>query len=393
MKKILSFLLCVCSVIACAGCDKLLGGASSESSASESGASESVSAMGDFGFEIVSQFDEPVVLLDDNIIAYLESDGTELVTSYLQGDTERLDKGKPVTFEYGIDSPRDVVLAQVEVSTDESFENIVATEDFVLRDKQAYVYNLLPNAHYYFRVNVFMVSGETLTKSGEFTTAQSLRFISLDGASNVRDIGGWKTESGATIKYGMLYRGGEIDGGKNTGHPDFCLTKEGIAQLRALGIKTDMDLRSESVKVSEYSILGSDVNRTFYNAEQYQSILNPNNTEKIRKIFSDLAKPEAYPIYLHCTHGVDRAGSTTMILEALLGVSKTDLIRDYELSAFYHNYKHVNRNLNNGGTILGLIEALEAYEGETFAEKTENFLLSVGVTKAEINSIRATLLA
>ena len=272
MKKILSLLLGVCSVAACAGCDKLLGGASSESGAPESSASESVSAMEDLGFEIVSQFDEPVVLLDDKVIAYLESDGSELVTSYLQSDSARLDKGKPVTFAYDIDAPRDVVLAQVEVSLDENFTNIVATEDFLLSDMQAYVYNLLPSTHYYFRVNVFMASGETLTKSGEFTTAQSLRFISLDGASNVRDIGGWKTESGSTIKYGMLYRGGEIDGGKNTGHPDFCLTKEGIAQLRALGIKTDMDLRSESVKVSEYSILGSDVNRTFYNAEQYQSI-------------------------------------------------------------------------------------------------------------------------
>ncbi len=387
MRKILSLLLCVCSVITCAGCDKVLGGDSLESSASQD-----MSAMEDFGFEIVSQFDEPVVLLDDKVIAYLESDGSELVTSYLQSDSARLDKGKPVTFEYDIDSSRDVVLAQVEVSTDENFMTIVATEDFLLRDMQAYVYNLMPNTHYYFRVNIFMSDGETLTKSGELTTAQSLRFISLEGASNVRDIGGWTTESGNTIKYGMLYRGGEIDGGKNAGHPDFCLTKEGIAQLRALGIKTDMDLRSESVKVSEYSILGSDVNRTFYNAEQYQSILNKANTEKIRKIFSDLAKPEAYPIYLHCTHGVDRAGSTIMLIEALLGVSKADLIRDYELSAFYYNYKHVNREFNNGGTILDLMGGLENYEGETFAEKTENFLLSVGVTQAEIDSIRNILL-
>jgi protein-tyrosine phosphatase len=231
-----------------------------------------------------------------------------------------------------------------------------------------------------------------LTKSGEFSTAQSLRFISLDGASNVRDIGGWKTESGKTIKYGMLFRGGEIDGGKNTGHPDFRLTKEGIAQLRAFGIKTDLDLRSEDVKVSEFSILGSDVTRTFYDAAQYEAILKPSNAEKIRKIFSTLAKPEAYPVYLHCTHGVDRAGSTTMMLEALLGVAKADLIRDYELSAFYHNYKHVNRELNNGGTLLALIAGLEAYEGETLADKTANFLLSVGVTQAEIDSIRNILL-
>ena len=171
------------------------------------------------------------------------------------------------------------------------------------------------------------------------------------------------------------------------------MTTKGITQLRALGIKTDFDLRSESNKVGEYSILGEDVSRTFYNAEQYEPITLPANAEKERKIFSDLAKPEAYPIYLHCTHGVDRAGSTSLILEALLGVSKEDLIRDYELSAFYYNYKHVNREMNNGGSILGLIAELEKYDGEAFKDKVANFLLSIGVTQAEIDSIRNIFLA
>lgn len=391
MKKIIALLTCICSLGACTACDKLLGGSSDLNSDSIE-STESVDMSEEYGFEIVSQFDEPVSLLDNAVLSYLQSDGNEMVTSFLPSGSYRLDKGNPVVFQYDVKALRDVALAQVEVSTDENFANIVATENFLMRDTQAYVYNLMPGTHYYFRISVFMNDGATLTKSGEFSTAQSLRFISLDGASNVRDIGGWKTESGKTIKYGMLFRGGEIDGGKNTGHPDFRLTKEGIAQLRAFGIKTDLDLRSEDVKVSEFSILGSDVTRTFYDAAQYEAILKPSNAEKIRKIFSTLAKPEAYPVYLHCTHGVDRAGSTTMMLEALLGVAKADLIRDYELSAFYHNYKHVNRELNNGGTLLALIAGLEAYEGETLADKTANFLLSVGVTQAEIDSIRNILL-
>ena len=70
-------------------------------------------------------------------------------------------------------------------------------------------------------------------------------------------------------------------------------------------------------------------------------------------------------------------------------MSKEDLIRDYELSAFYYNYAHVNRNTNTGGTILDLIDGLEeGYAGETFADKVEKFLLSIGVTQAEIDSIR-----
>ena len=157
-----------------------------------------------------------------------------------------------------------------------------------------------------------------MSNVGEVETAASPRMINLEGASNVRDIGGWQTASGKRIKQGLLYRGGEIDGGRNTGHPDFRLTEQGLAQLRALGIKTDFDLRSEENKVSENSILGGDVHREFYDAAQYQYVLDTENAEKTRKIFSDLAKREAYPIYLHCSHGVDRAGTTVFLLEAML---------------------------------------------------------------------------
>jgi hypothetical protein len=49
---------------------------------------------------------------------------------------------------------------------------------------------------------------------------------------------------------------------------------------------------------------------------------------------------------------------------------------------------HVYRNVQNGGNLLKLIEGLEAFEGETFADKVESFMRSIGVTAEEIASIR-----
>lgn len=338
----------------------------------------------------VTEFDGKVDLVHQEVLNYLNSDGSIPVTHYLPNGVYRHDQGKAVTL--GYDTDLDVKSADIQISRTQDFAVIEVEDTINVRRKKVEITNLYPGVNYYFRINLTLADGSVLTSKGSFETNKGARFIELSGASNVRDLGGWKTENGKQIKYGLIYRGGEIDGGKNTGHPDFCLTPYGVEQARSFGIKTEIDLRSENDKASEHSILGEDIQRTFYNSAQYQNILKPENAERTRKIFSDLAKPSAYPVYLHCTHGVDRAGSITLLLEGLLGVSKQDLIKDYELSAFYHNYKHVHRELDNGGTILGLIDGIDAFEGETFAKKVENFLLSIGVTAQEISSIRATLL-
>lgn len=335
----------------------------------------------------------PSLLVADAIEAYINAE--TLVSEYLFHGTKRLDKGEPVVIDYQMESSAvvDILNIEAEFSLYDDFSVVEHKQSFQdTMEREISVYNLKSGAHYYYRLKFSLSDGQTVSQTGEFETKNSPRLINLDGANNVRDIGGWKTQSGKMVKQGLLYRGSEIDGGKNTGHKDFCLTETGVAQLRALGIKTDFDLRSESNKVSEHSILGADVARNFYNAAQYQSALSSANAETTRKIFSDLSKKEIYPVYLHCTHGVDRAGTTSLLLSGLLGVAKEDLIRDYELSAFYYNYAHVNRNFENGGNVLKLIEELEKYNGDTFADKVATFMLSIGVTADELNNIRSIFL-
>ena len=386
IKRIMALSPCVCSVAAFSACDAL-GGLFPMNSSTQKSIADGVTLS-------VFKTDHPVSLIQTEVDAYLSADSEQLVSDFLPAGAYRHDQGKPFSIEYELSSETLVSAERmiVEFSFDKNFSDIVYKEVFSGSPMTLDVYNLQTGATYFYRVTAEFEDSSKVSAETSVKTAPSPRMLYISGASNVRDIGGWKTEDGKTIKQGMLYRGSEIDGGKNTGHVDFCLDGKGIKQLRGLGIKTDFDLRSESVKVGEYSMLGADVTRNFYDAAQYQSILEPQNAARTKKIFSDLAKPEAYPVYLHCTHGVDRAGSTVLILEALLGVGKADLVRDYELSAFYYNYKHVNRELQNGGTVLDLIEGLEGYKGATLAEKTANFLLSIGVTQAEIDSIRGIFL-
>ena len=56
--------------------------------------------------------------------------------------------------------------------------------------------NLLPNTHYTFKV----MEGESLMKEGAFDTYGKVHQVYFKNVRNSRDLGGWKTEDGKTVK-------------------------------------------------------------------------------------------------------------------------------------------------------------------------------------------------
>lgn len=240
------------------------------------------------------------------------------------------------------------------------------------------VYGLYTGRQYYCRAFVTLSDGSVQVLNGSFRTAASPRVLTIDGIVNVRDVGGWQTTDGKTIRQGLLYRGSELDGDVE---PTYKLTETGIAQMRQmLGIHMDMDLRWAGENV-----LGPDVKHVSYNVIQYSGAFTQAGQEAIRRVFADLADPDNYPIYMHCTYGADRTGTICYLLEALLGVSDTDLMRDYELTGL--TYQYVSESL-----LYPFIEELQTYDGENTKEKVESYLLSIGVTELEIASIRRIFL-
>ena len=105
----------------------------------------------------------------------------------------------------------------------------------------------------------------------------------------------------------------------------------------------------------------------------------------MKDIFTDLANPANYPMYLHCTYGRDRTGTVCYLLEALLGVSEEDLIDEYELSALFYFSADTD-------AINSMKLTLDTYEGNTTKEKVENYLLECGVTMEQMDSIREIFL-
>ena len=254
--------------------------------------------------------------------------------------------------------------------------------EFVMDKKETAVTvdNLKTGTTYYYKATV----GDQ-EFVGSFHTASTTRFLTIPSLRNVRDIGGYQTESGRTVKQAMLIRGPEIDGLIN---PDYFIPVDKIAAVQeTFGFAHELDLRAPTTYTGTYqSRFGSDVSHRFYNSPSYGGIFNPENSGIIRSIFSDLANPNLYPMYMHCTWGADRTGTIAFLVLGMLGVSEDDMILDYNLSDFAVSGFSQRENLEP------LIWGLNVYEGDTLQEKIVSYLMSVGVTESEIASIRSILL-
>ncbi len=162
--------------------------------------------------------------------------------------------------------------------------------------KSLYVYNLKIATTYYWTV----AAEDVVTEVASFSTADCApRNIYCDGVTNMRDLGGWKTEDGRRVKQGLLYRSGQWEKPGDAR----MITDKGITTLTELGIVTEIDLRNEAVgKVNESAMAGvSYVQCPMASNVSYYD----NNRDSVVKVFEILADENNYPLVFHCAIGTD----------------------------------------------------------------------------------------
>ena len=274
---------------------------------------------------------------------------------------------------------------QVYLSDERHFVN---SEKYLTTETSLTIDNIIPNREYYWKVKVTdNDGGQKFSNVYTFTPTAYVRTMDIDGVKNMRDVGGLVTTDGKTIQYGIMYRSAHFD----------SITEKGKEQIKRLGVKTDVDLRGESSTVSP---LGENVRRLNYNAPYYvdeadgngiQSGLNgaESYVKEFVKEFKACADPDNYPIGFHCSLGRDRTGTLAAMLYAVSGVSRYDIVKEYELS--WLSTAAANNQGIQIGSINKLCNFIESKDGETFKDKACNFLLSIGVTQAELNSVRDIL--
>lgn len=181
------------------------------------------------------------------------------------------------------------------------------------------------------------------------------RHVALDGQSNFRDLGGYEAADGRTVKWGQVYRSGELP----------KLTGADLAVLEMLELETVVNflLPQEIVQNGRdrlpegtrevYQPIAGDraavltmVAQTAITSGQFDRIppeLNPEfhrilmdeGREEYAALLREVAVPANRPLAFHCSHGIHRSGTAAAILLSALGVPWETVREDYLLSNDY----------------------------------------------------------
>ena len=254
--------------------------------------------------------------------------------------------------------------------------------------------NLVPGREYQWVVS--STSAGKVIAQGSFKTKGLLHQVYFEPRGrNGRDLGGWKGLGGKTLAYRKLFRGGAIHGSRTN--------STGKAEMRAQGIKAEVDLR-EASDVPSKSPLGDDIAFFAPGFDSGYNTMIRDNPDKVKETFCFVVKclRENKPVYFHCAAGRDRTGTLAVLLEGALGVSESDMAKDYELTYFSPEDWSMSTD-DDGNSYYGHVRTTYSYksirktifkqtDSGTYQERIVKYLLKIGVPQKDIDDLRNIML-
>lgn len=249
--------------------------------------------------------------------------------------------------------------------------------------------------------------------------------VPLQGGSNFRDLGGYLTADGRTVRRGTVFRSAHLG----------TLTDEDRAALGKLGVRTIVDLRGVN-EAAETPHLVDGVGCRIVGAH-----IEPGVGEKIRgavadgsanphimmqfltdhyrdyprrcapgfrTLFATLADGTHRPLVFHCTAGKDRTGGAAALVLALLGVPRDTIAQDFNMTERavdlrkalgsgprkgYEGFAKIDPEVGkvisgaHPGWILALLDAVEEQCGSV-----EGYARDMGLSAGDLQAMRAHLL-
>jgi protein-tyrosine phosphatase len=170
------------------------------------------------------------------------------------------------------------------------------------------------------------------------------RHVVCDGAFNVRDLGGYTTADGKTVRWQTLYRADGLH----------RIPAEAAHAVAPLGWRTVLDLRTkgefddgafahaaeQGAEVIHLPVIREpwditavdDAEPADFLASRYLDMLDE-GVEALTTAVELLASPTRLPAVFHCSAGKDRTGVLAALVLSVVGVPDEQIAQDYQLSA------------------------------------------------------------
>jgi len=177
------------------------------------------------------------------------------------------------------------------------------------------------------------------------------RLLNFEGIHNFRDLGGYRTVDGRTVRWGLLYRTGTLAHASNSD----------LEELQQLGLHSLIDFRSAVEKTGEPSrlpeprpfelveiptldegnaaMVGEIMQRIesgdFDGFDPHATMILGNQqfatqfTPQFSRFMHTVLDANGAPVAWHCSAGKDRTGFAAAILLRVLGVPMATVMRDY----------------------------------------------------------------
>lgn len=168
-------------------------------------------------------------------------------------------------------------------------------------------------------------------------TVVTERSVALQQGSNFRDVGGYATRDGRTVRWGKAFRSGAMP----------MLTEADYALVRQLAVDSVVDLRSLDEREVAPDMIDDRTGALFisndYSMKPLMAKISEGDGEnayrgiektlapQYRSLFRRLIADEGAVVY-HCSAGQDRTGIATALLYDTLGVDRETILKDYHLS-------------------------------------------------------------
>ncbi|MCA9920749.1 MAG: tyrosine-protein phosphatase [Anaerolineales bacterium] len=237
--------------------------------------------------------------------------------------------------------------------------------------------------------------------------------LPLQGAYNVRDVGGYVTKDGRFLKPRTLIRADSLHN----------LTPADQQYLLDYGVRTIIDLRRSTEIEADPNVFADSTavhyqnlplhngwkfilenNRPDNLSHLYCSILD-NAPKTIHAVMTAVSTPNAFPLIVHCQIGKDRTGVLMALLLGVVGVPDETIIADYAYSRDFLDpiLEKYRLKIREQGGDISLFDMLTQSPPEAMADTLAHLkntyggirpylLHHIGLTDFQLDTVQSQLL-